>query len=1028
MKISQLAIERSFAVFVLAAAVMGMGFVAYLSLPLESDPEVEIPFVGVVVPWPGAAPDEVENLIVRPMEEQLAGLDDIKEVTSTAREGRGTTFIEFVSGVDMDEAKSSVREKLPDIKNEMPEEADDPILIEINVDDVPIMLVSIRGGTDYVALTDVADDVAREILEVNGVSSADIFGGLEREVQVEADPRLLRKYGISLSQLIGALNAGNVNLPAGTIKSGSSEILIRSIGKYTSMQDIRETVVPTPRPGAVRVGDVAAVAMGFEEPESYSRTNGEASVTIVVRRRSGINTVKTAEAIAARLDQLGRALPAGVTLEVLQDQSEYIHETVTQLGGNAFFGGALVVTVLFFALGLRNALMVGFAIPFSLLVAFGLLYATGNTLNSVTLFSLMLVVGIVVDGGIVIVENTFHHLELGKSRLEAARTGVEEVGTAVLAAALTTMAAFVPMLMMTGITGHFIRVIPLTVIFALFGSVIADHVVIPPMAAKFVRRRRQRLLGKESRLGARFESALDWALRHRATVLVAAGLAFAGSVALIPVVGVILFPQVDIGQFDINVTTPPGSKLEYTDEVVRRVEDLVLAVPEVETVSSYSGSSGLSVYQITVTASGPERGAISVELVDEDERDRDMDEIIDELREKASAIPAATIEFAKLESGPPVGAAIVVEIRGDDLDVLYGLAEQVYDIVREVPGTVDVVSDHTLARPEMRVLIDRNKAGQFKLSQQEVAYALAAAHGGIVATEYTYGDEDIDLRVRLPEEYRDVESTKGLVFTSFDGTQVPFTQVASVGYDSGPSYIRRVDLVRTLSVRSDIAGRNNGAVLNDIKERAAGLDLPPGYTIRYTGENEDRDEAFSSLWRALFVGVALIITVMTLQFGSLRQPLIIIITIPLSVVGVVTGLLITRNPFGFASFLGIVALAGIVVNDAIVLVTFINQLRAEGYDKFEAARISARRRLRPVLLTTVSTISGLLPLSLGFAGSGEFWAPLGWSIIFGLSVATVLTLIVIPTLYTVIAPEGGGRRASSELQLSDEGASARKVV
>jgi CzcA family heavy metal efflux pump len=1005
MKISYLAIEKSFAVFVLAAVVIAMGVVAYLSLPLESDPEVEIPFVGVVVPWPGAAPDEVENLIVRPMEEQLGGLDDIKEVTSSAREGRGTTFIEFVSGVDLDEAKSSVREKLPDIKNEMPEEADDPILIEINVDDVPIMLVSLIGGADYVALTDVADDVAREILEVNGVSSADVFGGLQREVQVEADPRLLRKYGISLSQLIGALQAGNVNLPAGTIESGSSEILIRSIGKYESLDDVRETVIPTPTPGAVRVDDVAEVAMGFEDPESYSRTDGEPSVTIVVRRRSGINTVKTAEAISARLDQLGGTLPAGVTLEVLQDQSETIHETVTQLGSNAFFGGVLVVVVLFFALGLRNALMVGFAIPFSLLVAFGLLYATGNTLNGVTLFSLMLVVGIVVDGGIVIVENTFHHLEQGENRVEAARRGVEEVGTAVLAAALTTMAAFVPMLMMTGITGHFIRVIPLTVIFALFGSVIADHIVIPPMAAKFVRRRRHTLLGEDSRFGMRFERALGWALRHRAIVLVASGLAFAGSIALIPVVGVILFPQVDIGQFNVNVTTPPGSKLEYTDEVVRRVEDLVLAVPEVETVSGYSGSSGLSVYQIGVTSSGPETGAISVELVDEDERDRDMDQIIEELREKAAVIPAATIEFAKLESGPPVGAAIVVEIRGDDLDVLYGLAEQVYDIVREVPGTVDVVSDHTLARPEMRVLIDRNRAGQFKLSQREVAYTLAAAHGGIVATEYTYGDEDIDLRVRLPEEYRDVESTKGLVFTSFDGKQIPFTQVASVGYDSGPSYIRRVDLVRTLSVRSDVAGRNNGAVLKDIKKRIAGLDLPKGYTVRYTGENEDRDQAFASLWRALFVGVALILTVMTLQFGSLRQPLIIMITIPLSVVGVVAGLLITRNPFGFASFLGIVALAGIVVNDAIVLVTHINQLRAEGRDKFEAARISARRRLRPVLLTTVSTIAGLLPLSLGFAGSGEFWAPLGWSIIFGLSVATVLTLIVIPTVYTVIAPE-----------------------
>lgn len=1010
MKISQVAIDKSFTVFVLAVVVMAMGALAYVSLPLESDPEVEIPFVGVVVPWPGAAPDEIENLIVKPMEEELGGLDDIKEVTSSAREGRGTTFIEFEPGADLDEATSSVREKLPDIKNEMPEEAEDPILIEINVNDVPIMLVSLRGGSDYLALTDVADDIARDILEVSGVSSADIFGGLEREVQVEADPRLLSKYGISLSQLIAALKAGNVNLPAGTIKSGSSEILVRSIGEYESLQDIRETAIPTATPGTVRIGDVARVTMSFEEPESYSRTNGEASVTIVVRRRSGINTVKTADAIEEKLAQLSSSLPPGITLDVLQDQSEYIHDTVSQLANNAFFGGSLVVLVLFFAFGLRNALMVGLAIPFSLLVAFGLLFATGNTLNGVTLFSLMLVVGIVVDGGIVIVENTFHHLEEGKDRVSAAKKGVEEVGTAVLAAALTTMAAFVPMLLMSGITGQFIKVIPLTVMFALFGSVIVDHIVIPPLAAKFVRPRRKKLLGAESKFGRRFERTLDWALRHRAIVLGASGLAFVGSLMLIPVVGVILFPEVDIGQFDVNIRTPPGSKLEYTDEVVRRVEEMVLAVPEVETANANSGSAGMSVYQIGTTASGPETGGISVELVDEDDRDRSMDEILEELREKVSSIPAATIEFAKLESGPPVGAAIVVEIRGDDLDVLYGLAEQVDEIVKDVPGTVDVISDHTQARPELRVIIDRNKAGQFGLSQQEVAYTLAAAHGGIVATEYSYGDDDIDVRVRLPEEFRDIEATRGLTFTSYSGTQVPFTQVASMTYDSGPSFIRRVDLVRTVSVRSDVSGRNNGEVLKDIMERIAALDLPQGYNIRYTGENEDRDEAFASLWRALFVGVALIIAVMTLQFSSLRQPFVIIVAVPLSVVGVVTGLLITNNPFGFASFLGIVALAGIVVNDAIVLVTFINQLRDEGQDKFSAAKLAARRRLRPVLLTTVSTISGLLPLSLGFAGSSEFWAPLGWSIIFGLAIATVLTLVIIPALYTVIAPEGRPER------------------
>lgn len=1011
MNISHLAIKKSFTVFVLTAVVMAMGFLAYITLPLESDPEVEIPWVGVIVPWPGAAPDEVENLIVRPMEEKLSGLDDVKGISSTAREGRGSTFIEFVSGANLDDATSAVREKLPDIKNEMPEEAEDPILIEINVDDVPIMLVSLRGEADYVELTDVADDIARDILEVNGVSSADIFGGLKREIQVEADPRLLSKYGISLSELIMALRAGNVNLPAGTIKSGSTEILIRSIGEFEDLDDIRDTVIPTPRHGVVRIGDVAGVSMGVEEPESYSRTGGEPSVTIVVRRRSGINTVKTAEAIKARIEELAETLPAGVALEVLQDQSEYIHDTLSQLGSNAFFGGCLVVLVLFFALGIRNALMVGLAIPFSLLVAFGLLFVTGNTLNGVTVFALMLVVGIVVDGGIVVVENTFHHLEKGMNRVEAARRGIEEVGTAVLAAALTTMAAFLPMMLMSGITGQFIRVIPLTVIFALIGSILVDHLVIPPLAARFVRPRRQTLLGDGSKFAARFERALSWALSHRRVVLGTAALAFVGSMMLIPVVGVILFPQVDIGQFNVSVRTPPGSKLEYTDEVVRKVEDLLLAIPEIETVSANSGSAGLSVFQIGTTATGPQRGGISVELVDEDDRDRSMDEIIEELRQKASSIPAATIEFEKLESGPPVGAAIVIEIRGDDLEVLYGLAEQVEDIVRGVPGTVDVSGDHTQARPELRVIIDRNKAAQFKLSQQEVAYTLAAAHGGIEATEYEYGDEDLDVRVRLPEEYRDIESMKGLVFTSFDGSPVPFTQVASITYDSGPSYIERIDLVRTVSIRSDVAGRNNATVLREIDEKVAALDLPQGYSIRYTGENEDRDQAFASLWRALFVGVALIIAVMTLQFNSLRQPLIIIVTIPLSVVGVITGLLITGNPFGFAAFLGIVALAGIVVNDAIVLVTFTNQLRAEGIDKFEAARMAARRRLRPVLLTTVSTISGLLPLSLGFAGSGEFWAPIGWSIIFGLSSATVLTLIVIPCIYTVIVPESlPGRR------------------
>jgi CzcA family heavy metal efflux pump len=1029
MKISNIAIEKSFVVFVLTAVVIVLGLMSYFSLPLESDPEVDIPWVGVIVPWPGAAPDEVESLICKPMEEQLGAVDDMKQIFSTAREGRGSCFIEFVSGANLDDAKSSVREKLPDIKNEMPDEAEDPVLVEINVNDTPIMLVSLRGEADYVALTDLAEDVAKDILEVNGVSSADIFGGLKREIQVEADPGLMSKYGVSFLQLMAALQAGNINLPAGTIKSGSSEILIRSIGEFENLDDVRDTVIPVPGVTAVRIRDVADVRMGFEEPESYSRTNGEPSVTVVVRRRSGINTVKTAEAIRQRLDVLSKSLPPGVTVDVLQDQSEYIHDTVSQLGQNAFFGGCLVVVVLFFSLGLRNALMVAFAIPFSLLVAFGLLYVTGNTLNGVTLFALTLIVGIVVDGGIVIVENTFHHLQRGASRIEAARIGVEEVGTAVLAAALTTMAAFVPMLLMAGITGHFIRVIPLAVIFALMGSVLVDHLVIPAMAAKMVRPRKKTLLGRDSKFGRHFERVLAWSLNHRAIVLSTAGVAFIASVMLIPVIGVILFPEIDIGQFQVSVNTPPGSKLEYTDEVVQRVEKLILEVPEVKTVSSNAGSAGLSVYQIGIAASGAEVGGISVELVDEEDRDRTMDEILTELREKASVIPAARIEFNKLESGPPVGAAIVVEVRGDELEVLNGIAEKVEEIVRNVPGTVDVVSEHTQARPELRVLIDRNRAGQFGVSQQEVAYTLAAAHGGLDATEYSYGDEDIDVRVRLPEKYRNLETTKGLVFTAFDGSQVPFTQIAQMSYDSGPSYISRIDLVRTVSIRSDAAGRNNGAVLKDIQRQVSAIELPPGYNIRYTGENEDRDEAFSSLWRALIVGVALIVMVLMLQLSSLIQPLIIIVTIPLSVIGVVMGLLITRNPFGFASFLGIVALAGIVVNDAIVLVTFINQLRKQGYDKFEAARLAARRRLRPVILTTVSTIAGLLPLSLGLAGGSEWWAPLGWSIIFGLSVATVLTLVVIPALYTVIAPSG--RLTRGQIRGGDQekdGGARREVV
>jgi multidrug efflux pump subunit AcrB len=1022
-KILERSIDRPLPIFLAAALIVLFGLWALAELPVKRSPKIEIPYSVIYVPYIGAPPDDIESEITIDLDDRLDTLDDLRHHRSIASDGYSTHILEFEDRTDMKESLRSVRDEANMAVPEFPEDADAPIVYELSVDEHPIVFFTLRGA-DLYRLRDIAEDLAPELESVPGVSRVDVFGGLEREVHVLADPPTLAQYGLTLGDLMAVLGQQSHSRPAGELRAPEGQRLIRTTGEYASIEEIRSTTISSGPEGSIQLRDIADIELGHVRRTSAAWLDGEPSVTLIVKRRPDINTMKTVAELEAKVSVLRASLPPGVRIDTTSNAADVIARMIRQLGTSAGFGLVLVVLALFSVFGFRRALLVGSVLPMSLLFTFIGLYVFGMEISNIALFSLILVLGMVVDGAIIVGEAIYAEAESGAGPREAAKLGITRVGLPVLAADLTTVAAFLPMLMMVGLMGQFMSVMPKVVCFAIIGSIFVDHFLLPATAAKLSesRSRPATRLAPDGlpwfspelpRLRRRYRIWLARALRHRAWVIAGAGGAFCLALALYAsgLVESIFLPKTDRGRFTINYSLPRGTSLLETNRVGQLLTGYVEAIPELDHYVLITGETGaLSMDGREGGRNGPEYGRISVDLIDSSERGRSQGEIVSGLRGEFERYAGVEVDLEELTEGPGVGAALAIRVKGDGLVELAEVARDVEARLAALPGATDVRVDYDNDRPEIRVALDRARAAaRFGISPDQVANALLTTFHGVEAGRMWVGDERVDIRLRAPDTTpRTLDQVGELPLRTRDGGIVPLGEVATLHIEFGKNAIFRHDGRRAITVRADaLDGTSSVALEAAARESLGALVLPAGIALEFGGETEERDRSYASLWNALKWGLLLIYVIIAVQFNSLKQPFVVLLSVPLSVVGVTLGLLVTGTPFSFVVFIGVVSLTGIVVNDGIVLVDAINRIRRAGMDMEGALLAASAQRLRPVLLTTVTTIAGLLPLTLNLASGGEFWVPLGVAIISGLMVASALTLFVVPVLYSFVE---GGRR------------------
>jgi multidrug efflux pump len=1243
MTITNLAIKYRTTVVVLTVTLVLAGIYSYVTIPKEASPSIEVPIIVVTTVYPGASPDDVESLITQHVEREVQNVNGIKEIRSTSTEGVSSVVVEFEPDISIDEAFSKVRDKVDVARADLPDDVEEPIVSEVDLSEFPILVVNLSAAYPLPRLKEVAEDLQEELETISGILEVDLVGGLEREVQIDIDLTALQGYNVAFQDVVDAIRNENTNIPGGSVDVDDLNFLVRVDGEFNSPDEIGGLVLKTPGGLPIYIRDVAEVTFGFKERASYSRlavyqveeTEGDLQVvaenptilpviSLNVKKRSGENILETVASVQGALNAF--PFPTGTNVVITGDESEAVEELIKDLENSIISGLIFVIAILLFFLGVRNATLVGIAIPLSMLISFTVFQAMGYTLNFIILFSLIISLGMLVDNAIVIIENIYRFREEGHPRFEAARLATAEVAGAVIASTLTTVAVFVPMLFWPGIIGEFMSYMPLTLIVTLTCSLFVAIVINPVITGIFIRlesedkpkrSKLQRLVftGIIATLGlmiglanwktavalaisvpilillhrfvmkpagdrfvstglprviARYRGLLNWMLirdysvRHAMLrnagalvsltagfgLLVAGGIASAtlgntaamtllfpgglllavglvavvvhtleviylggkgsfragfifgvvslgvlglmslgerdvpintvGNMMALPVIiagvgglgwlfnrrktliltdnrtrllasslgafvailtmfgiaptGTEFFPPTDPRLVNITASGPIGMTIEASnlmaDEVHGRIKGLLDATASAKaSVKSLLVNVGVGGdNDFGGGSSSPERSRVTLNLVDYSDRPEPSPTTLARIRDQLQGIPGAEIEITQDSNGPPTGAPVNIEISGEDFVVIQRVTAEVKRLLVEasdtgaILGLVDVRDNLNTGRPELKVEIDRERAARFGLNTSKVASTVRTAINGAEAGKWRDGEDEYDITVRLQESDRaNLESLNNLTIME-EGQQIPLTAVANLSISGGLGSVTRLDLDRVATVSADAApGFNGQAILGEVQTLLTPYvaTVPPGYRLAYTGENEEFNESFSFLTLVLLVGVSLVFMIMVAQFNSVSGPFIIMVAVGLSLIGVLLGLLLTRTPYGLMTFIGVISLAGIVVNNNIVLVDYAMQLRQRGMEKHDAIIEAGATRLRPVLLTAMTTVLGLIPLTFGinidFVGlltnldpniqfgseNTQFWGPMGTAIISGLTFATFLTLVIVPVMYSV---------------------------
>ena len=1021
MNLPKLAIRRPVGTAIVFTIVIVLGVISLGRTPLDMLPELQLPIAAVITTYEGAGPREVENSVTRPIESALATIDGLRGLTSMSQRGQSIVVAEFAWGSDMDFVALDMREAIDMIRPFLPDDADDPLVLRFSPESIPILALTLGGDRSPEALRKLADDVIVPRLErLQGVASVGVSGGLQREIRVELHPGRLYSQQVSLDQVAQVLRAANTSGPGGTIQHEQREYILRTTGEFQTVAEIGEVQIPTASGLPIPLRHIATVVDGYKEVSMHTRLNFSPSVGISIQKESGANTVQVARRVHRELERLRQELGDDIELAVVIDQAEMIQDSIDSVTSNAFMGALIAAAVLWlFLRNFRAMIVVGIAIPLSVVATFVLIYFSGMSINIISLGGLALGIGMLVDNAIVVLENIYRHRSEGAPAREAAERGANEVASAIVASTLTTVSVFLPVLFVQGLARQIFQDMSLTVSFSLTMSLLVSLTVVPLLASRWLR------LGREANGGDQGQAAipqvgrglqevyarlLRWCLKRRGWVITLAFLAFIASMAGIGLVGAEFLPAVDQGFINISIELPPGSSLEETDRVVRRLEEAIYPLPEVASVYSRVGAGS----EFSFEGNTSERATIDVRLVPLAERSRSSAEVAEVIRGFAADVPGAKISVTATDNfgGGLSGAPIQIQLRGDDEEAMERLLEEVAAAVRAVPGTREVTTSLEDQRPEYRIEVRRERIQELGLSVPQITSAVRTAVEGQVITQLRSGGEEIDIRLQIQgisDENLDVLASVP-IWSPVAG-MVPLAEVVRFVPSFVPTTLQRDDQSRLMTVSASIFGRPLSAVMAEVAAALATIDIPPGISVQFGGDVQEMQEAFGDLGVALVLAIFLVYAVMAVQFESFRHPFTIMFSVPLAAIGVVFGLVVTGTPLSVPGFIGLIMLAGIVVNNAIVLVDYVNRLRAEGMERTEALVQAGRTRLRPILMTTLTTVLGMLPLALGIGEGSEVQVPLAVVVIFGLTFSTFLTLVVVPIMYTWIDTLGTGRIA-----------------
>lgn len=1022
MKLPEISVRKPITMLMVFCAAILVGVLCLLLIPIDLLPKMDLPSITVITTYEGAAPEDVETKVTEILESSLSTVPELKHITSTSREGVSIISLTFEWGTNLDTRANEVRDMVGLAKSGLPDEVDEPRVVKLNISMFPIMVYGVTAGESYPKLEKILQDQVSDLLKrLPGVASSSVRVPMHRQINVDIDREMLASRGLTPLDIVGAIARENTNTPAGNVKTGLTDYLVRVPGEFGTVEPMSRIVLATRGGSVVRLGDVATVSDGFQELQRYVTINGERGGILLIQKQSDANTVQVARAVRARMEQLKTTLPPDVKIINVMDSSEDIERVVNDLTTALMEGGILtILVVLIFLRRWRATLVIGLTIPFSLILTVITAYFLGYTVNMLTLFGMIIAVGMVVDDAIVIIEVITRHREAGERPKEGAIYGASEVAMAIVASTVTTVCIFFPILFVKGITRILFTELAMTVSIALLASLFSALALAPMLSSTLMRREKfgqatgGRLLGwSENALEWLYDAygrLLGWALGHRKTVIITATLIFLSSLSLIPFLGSEFMPDEDRALIRGTIHLPVGMRVEETARVMAQLDQILKEeIPENERIAVFTTCGVSEQGGMMNSEEGSHIGSFGVKLVPRVKRSRDVKEIAQQLRLRLDKVRGVLqIEKYRFETGDPMAGMMLggelpltVNIIGDDLDVTDSLAAQIKQIALDTPGTVDISISRVKGKPELWVDVDRDKASTLGLNVSDIGNSVRASIYGNTASKFrVHGDEyDIFVRLRQPDR-SDPSDVLATPVRLPAGSLVRAENVAALTTEYGPLEIQRKDQGRIVNVTGNVEKRSLGEVASDIENRLKKLDIPHGVEVIMGGQTEEQRESFLWLTIALAVGIALVYMVMASQFESLLDPFVVMFSVPFAFTGAFWALFLSGNHINIIVFLGLLLLVGIVVKNAILLVDYTNVLRARGVELSQAVRQAGRTRLRPVLMTALTTVAGMVPMAFGKGQGSEVWNPLGLTVVGGLLVSTLVTLVLVPTLYS----------------------------